>query len=201
MGPKKVSAKCSAEKKKRMMSLTIKHAIVEQHERGVRVVDLWAVVLQSVQSEQLRQAGAEKKKGNRGQSSTASAAKAKVLRETKPIPNLIFSIEQYERFLIQLSKKAKVNLMQYMKLSTSRDFRINAASLQEPQPQQEEGTQDDEEGKGVCERTSSQTSDTQRAGTSTSGVGRAGTQQTSMKPKVAVVQRGGQAPPKKRRKI
>uniref|UniRef100_UPI00358E4A64 Fanconi anemia group I protein n=1 Tax=Myxine glutinosa TaxID=7769 RepID=UPI00358E4A64 len=157
--------------------------------------------LQSVQSEQLRQAGAEKKKGNRGQSSTASAAKAKVLRETKPIPNLIFSIEQYERFLIQLSKKAKVNLMQYMKLSTSRDFRINAASLQEPQPQQEEGTQDDEEGKGVCERTSSQTSDTQRAGTSTSGVGRAGTQQTSMKPKVAVVQRGGQAPPKKRRKI
>ncbi|OWK62170.1 Fanconi anemia group I protein [Lonchura striata] len=54
---------------------------------------------------------------------------AKVLRETKPIPNLIFAIEQYEKFLIHLSKKSKVNLMQYMKLSTSRDFRINASVL------------------------------------------------------------------------
>uniref|UniRef100_A0A8C3JWK5 FA complementation group I n=1 Tax=Calidris pygmaea TaxID=425635 RepID=A0A8C3JWK5_9CHAR len=56
-------------------------------------------------------------------------AAAKVLRETKPIPNLIFAIEQYEKFLIHLSKKSKVNLMQYMKLSTSRDFRINASML------------------------------------------------------------------------
>uniref|UniRef100_A0A8B9P2V0 FA complementation group I n=1 Tax=Apteryx owenii TaxID=8824 RepID=A0A8B9P2V0_APTOW len=55
---------------------------------------------------------------------------AKVLRETKPIPNLIFAIEQYEKFLIHLSKKSKVNLMQYMKLSTSRDFRINASMLE-----------------------------------------------------------------------
>ncbi|CAL1595500.1 unnamed protein product [Knipowitschia caucasica] len=57
------------------------------------------------------------------------AASAKLLRETKTIPDLIFSIEQYEKFLITLSKKSKVNLMQYMKLSTSRDFRINAATL------------------------------------------------------------------------
>ncbi|XP_068131301.1 Fanconi anemia group I protein [Hyperolius riggenbachi] len=54
---------------------------------------------------------------------------AKILRETKPIPNLIFAIEKYEEFLIKLSKKSKINLMQYMKLSTSRDFRINAATL------------------------------------------------------------------------
>uniref|UniRef100_A0AAQ5XU60 FA complementation group I n=1 Tax=Amphiprion ocellaris TaxID=80972 RepID=A0AAQ5XU60_AMPOC len=54
---------------------------------------------------------------------------AKLLRETKAIPNLIFSIEQYEKYLITLTKKSKVNLMQYMKLSTSRDFRINAATL------------------------------------------------------------------------
>ncbi|KPP67360.1 Fanconi anemia group I protein-like [Scleropages formosus] len=59
-----------------------------------------------------------------------ATASAKVLRETKAIPNLIFSIEQYEKFLILLSKKSKVNLMQYMKLSTSRDFRINAALLE-----------------------------------------------------------------------
>ncbi|KAL7980131.1 hypothetical protein Chor_001399 [Crotalus horridus] len=55
---------------------------------------------------------------------------AKVLRETKPIPNLVFAIEQYENFLIHLSKKAKVNLMQYMKLSASRDFRINVSTIE-----------------------------------------------------------------------
>uniref|UniRef100_A0A670YG23 FA complementation group I n=1 Tax=Pseudonaja textilis TaxID=8673 RepID=A0A670YG23_PSETE len=55
---------------------------------------------------------------------------AKVLRETKPIPNLVFAIEQYENFLIHLSKKSKVNLMQYMKLSASRDFRINVSTVE-----------------------------------------------------------------------
>uniref|UniRef100_A0A668APJ8 FA complementation group I n=1 Tax=Myripristis murdjan TaxID=586833 RepID=A0A668APJ8_9TELE len=67
-------------------------------------------------------------------------AQAKLLRETKAIPNLIFSIEQYEKFLITLSKKSKVNLMQYMKLSTSRDFRINAASL-DAALQEQDGSQ------------------------------------------------------------
>lgn len=37
-----------------------------------------------------------------------SCWKAKLLRETKAIPNLIFSIEQYEKYLITLSKKSKV---------------------------------------------------------------------------------------------
>ncbi|XP_029411826.1 Fanconi anemia group I protein isoform X2 [Nannospalax galili] len=60
---------------------------------------------------------------------TVGPTMAKVLRETKPIPNLIFAIEQYEKFLIQLSKKSKVNLMQYMKLSTSRDFKIKGNIL------------------------------------------------------------------------
>ncbi|XP_048185843.1 Fanconi anemia group I protein [Perognathus longimembris pacificus] len=58
-----------------------------------------------------------------------TAAMAKVLRETKPIPNLVFAIEQYEKFLIHLSKKTKVNLMQHMKLSTSRDFKIKGDVL------------------------------------------------------------------------
>ncbi|XP_060892580.1 Fanconi anemia group I protein isoform X1 [Labrus mixtus] len=69
----------------------------------------------------------DKKKKKRTEVNTA--ASAKLLRETKAIPNVIFSIEQYEKFLITLSKKSKVNLMQYMKLSTSRDFRINVATL------------------------------------------------------------------------
>lgn len=40
---------------------------------------------------------------------------AKVLKETRQIPNLIFAIEEYENFLIQLSKKSKVVLtFQYL---------------------------------------------------------------------------------------
>uniref|UniRef100_A0A3Q2XTV3 FA complementation group I n=1 Tax=Hippocampus comes TaxID=109280 RepID=A0A3Q2XTV3_HIPCM len=70
--------------------------------------------------------GADKKKKK---NEVNTAATAKLLRQTKAIPDLIFSIEQYEKYVITLSKKSKVNLMQYMKLSTSRDFRINAASL------------------------------------------------------------------------
>ncbi|XP_042351654.1 Fanconi anemia group I protein [Plectropomus leopardus] len=88
----------------------------------------------------------DKKKKKRNEVNTA--ASAKLLRETKAIPNLIFSVEQYEKYLITLSKKSKVNLMQYMKLSTSRDFRINAATLdaamQEQDDSQEE-SQDAEE--------------------------------------------------------
>ncbi|KAI9999638.1 hypothetical protein NQD34_018321 [Periophthalmus magnuspinnatus] len=78
------------------------------------------------------------------------AASAKLLRETKTIPDLIFSIEQYEKYLITLSKKSKVNLMQYMKLSTSRDFRINAATLDaalqdQDSSQQTTASQEDDE--------------------------------------------------------
>ncbi|XP_015259736.1 PREDICTED: Fanconi anemia group I protein [Cyprinodon variegatus] len=80
--------------------------------------------------------GDDKKKKKRNEVNTA--ASAKLLRETKAIPNLIFSIEQYEKYLITLSKKSKVNLMQYMKLSTSRDFRINAATLDAALQEQEE---------------------------------------------------------------
>uniref|UniRef100_A0A671Y700 FA complementation group I n=1 Tax=Sparus aurata TaxID=8175 RepID=A0A671Y700_SPAAU len=69
----------------------------------------------------------DKKKKKRNDGNTITSAKLQ--RETTGIPNLIFSIEQYEKYLITLSKKSKVNLMQYMKLSTSRDFRINANTL------------------------------------------------------------------------
>ncbi|XP_038562542.1 Fanconi anemia group I protein isoform X1 [Micropterus salmoides] len=79
------------------------------------------------QSGEFSGGGADDKKKKRNEANTA--ASSKLLRETKAIPNLIFSIEQYEKYLITLSKKSKVNLMQYMKLSTSRDFRINPATL------------------------------------------------------------------------
>ncbi|PNJ62062.1 FANCI isoform 1 [Pongo abelii] len=80
-----------------------------------------------------------------------ATAMARVLRETKPIPNLIFAIEQYEKFLIHLSKKSKVNLMQHMKLSTSRDFKIKGNILdmvlrEDGEDENEEGTASDHGG-------------------------------------------------------
>ncbi|KAB1213961.1 hypothetical protein CJ030_MR5G017224 [Morella rubra] len=39
-------------------------------------------------------------------------------------PDLIFQMEDYEKYLIQLSKVGKVNLLRHAKRSTSRDFRI-----------------------------------------------------------------------------
>ncbi|NWS16190.1 FANCI protein, partial [Pachyramphus minor] len=85
--------------------------------------------VQNIHSESLSFMEEKKKKKKEYEAAAVSTVMAKVLRETKPIPNLIFAIEQYEKFLIHLSKKSKVNLMQYMKLSTSRDFRINASVL------------------------------------------------------------------------
>ncbi|XP_040198345.1 Fanconi anemia group I protein [Rana temporaria] len=90
---------------------------------------------QNIQNEALT--GEKKKKED-----VAALSSAKILRETKPIPNLIFAIEKYEEFLIKLSKKSKVNLMQYIKLTTSRDFRINAATLDAAL--QEKGSEDEE---------------------------------------------------------
>lgn len=48
----------------------------------------------------------------------------KIKRENKCIPELIFHIEEYEKYLIQLSKASKVNLLRHAKRSTSRDFKI-----------------------------------------------------------------------------
>ncbi|OWK09018.1 FANCI [Cervus elaphus hippelaphus] len=80
-----------------------------------------------------------------------SYVQARALRETKPIPNLIFAIEQYEKFLIHLSKRSKVNLMKHIKLSTSRDFKIKGNVLdvvlrQEEEDENEEGTASEHEG-------------------------------------------------------
>ncbi|KAG0083941.1 hypothetical protein BGZ92_010329, partial [Podila epicladia] len=50
-----------------------------------------------------------------GTSAVKSRQKAKILRESKMIPDLIYMVEQYERYVIQLSKKSKVNLTQYLR--------------------------------------------------------------------------------------
>lgn len=48
----------------------------------------------------------------------------KIKRENRCIPDLIFQIEDYEKYLIQLSKITKLNLLRHAKRSTSRDFKI-----------------------------------------------------------------------------
>lgn len=64
-----------------------------------------------------------------GGNSNKSRQKAKILRESKLIPTLIYGVEQYERYVIQLSKKSKVNLTQFMRRSIARDFRIHIQRL------------------------------------------------------------------------
>ncbi|MCL7040151.1 hypothetical protein MKW94_023675, partial [Papaver nudicaule] len=48
----------------------------------------------------------------------------KIKRENRSIPDLIFQVEDYEKYLIQLSKVSKVNLLRHAKRSTARDFKI-----------------------------------------------------------------------------
>jgi Fanconi anemia group I protein len=61
---------------------------------------------------------------------------AKIRRESKCIPDLIYQIEDYEKYLIQLSKLTKVNLLRHAKRSVARDFRIEDKSGE----QEEDGT-------------------------------------------------------------
>ncbi|KAL0084097.1 FANCI solenoid 4-domain-containing protein [Phycomyces blakesleeanus] len=81
------------------------------------------------QDDTIAQSG-RKQKG-KGKEPSNAREKAKIVREAKIIPNLIFVVEQFERHLIQLSRKSKKDLMQYMKRSTSRDFKIKADIVEE----------------------------------------------------------------------
>jgi Fanconi anemia group I protein len=82
-------------------------------------------LISHIEARQKNESGTKKKKR-----ADPLLMKSKVLRETRCIPQLIFEMEQYEKFVIELSKKSKVNLMSYVKLSTYRDFRIKANLLQ-----------------------------------------------------------------------
>ncbi|KAI3896834.1 hypothetical protein MKX03_028340 [Papaver bracteatum] len=64
----------------------------------------------------------------------------KIKRENRSIPDLIFQVEDYEKYLIQLSKVSKVNLLRHAKRSTARDFKIIDAKKmdtveEEPEPE------------------------------------------------------------------
>lgn len=59
------------------------------------------------------------------------------------IPNLIFVVEQFERHLIQLTRKSKVDLMQYMKRSTARDFKIKLEYIRESESLDDSNAEED----------------------------------------------------------
>ncbi|XP_057306270.1 Fanconi anemia group I protein-like isoform X3 [Hydractinia symbiolongicarpus] len=86
--------------------------------------------MQSIQSQALQDQTMNGKNKAKDRKKANIAGKNRALKESRSIPNLIYSIEQFERYLIQLSKKSKIDFMENIKRSTSRDFRINTASLE-----------------------------------------------------------------------
>ncbi|KAG7533501.1 FANCI solenoid 4 domain [Arabidopsis thaliana x Arabidopsis arenosa] len=67
----------------------------------------------------------------------------KIKQENKCIPDLIFQIEDCERYLIQLSRVTKLNLLRHAKRSTARDFKIIEDA--EPPAGDEDGGNQEEE--------------------------------------------------------
>ncbi|KAJ1922853.1 hypothetical protein IWQ60_006243 [Tieghemiomyces parasiticus] len=56
--------------------------------------------------------------------------KIKIVKESRLIPQLVYSLEQFERYVIKLSSQARVNLTQYLRRSTAHDFLIIQQQLE-----------------------------------------------------------------------
>ncbi|XP_031616603.1 Fanconi anemia group I protein [Contarinia nasturtii] len=61
----------------------------------------------------------------------AKNQKARLMRDTKNIPKLIKSIENFNKFVISLSKKTEHDLNKCLHIGTVRDFRIKTKELRE----------------------------------------------------------------------
>nr|XP_039263541.1 Fanconi anemia group I protein-like isoform X2 [Styela clava] len=95
--------------------------------------------IESMQTNRTSQDAKKRKRKDNNKDSTRTAAnKMKVLRETRFIPSLIYSVENLERFLISLGKKCKMDLLREHKLPTSRDFRIKSSVIKETLARREE---------------------------------------------------------------
>ena len=69
--------------------------------------------------------------GDSRKKTNAQTDKAKVLRDTKFIPKLILRIENFDKFVICLGKKTKLDLSKHLHIGTVRDFRIKSSQLKE----------------------------------------------------------------------
>ncbi|XP_011270486.1 hypothetical protein, variant [Capsaspora owczarzaki ATCC 30864] len=103
----------------------------------------------------VEQEGAEQDVGSK----KGSSNKARIGRESRVIPNTIYSIEQFERFLIQLSKKASINYMRTHKRSTTRDFRILHKELETAVREQEEAVEDSKQTRKSSKRPNEEAGD------------------------------------------
>ena len=67
-------------------------------------------------------------------------------KQAKLVPELIYTIEQYEATLIQVNKKTKgnVNLTMFIKRSTARDFRIDGEKLSRKMERREQNEEEKE---------------------------------------------------------
>ncbi|XP_064602070.1 Fanconi anemia group I protein-like [Liolophura sinensis] len=94
-----------------------------------------------------QQEKADKGRKDKRKSTAASlSSKSKAQKEARYVPNLIFAIERYEHYLILLTKKSKMNLMEHIKRSTARDFRLNVAALDQAlEPSSDEEESEEEE--------------------------------------------------------
>ncbi|QQP50219.1 Fanconi anemia_ complementation group I, partial [Caligus rogercresseyi] len=60
----------------------------------------------------------------------STRSKSRATKDSKIIPQLIFSIAEFEKNLMKLNPRSQVDLTQYCKVSTSRDFRFNIEALE-----------------------------------------------------------------------
>ncbi|RKP13439.1 hypothetical protein BJ684DRAFT_16160 [Piptocephalis cylindrospora] len=83
----------------------------------------------------------KKRRVTKGGRSMASTSK-----EIRIIPNLIYSLEQFEQNLIILSKKSKVDMTKHLRRSTARDFRIEMEHvIDQDEPEEQDDEENEEE--------------------------------------------------------
>jgi hypothetical protein len=61
----------------------------------------------------------------------STASKAKINKEARIIPNLVFQVERLEGLLIKAAKATKQDFLRHLRRGTSRDFRIDIGKLME----------------------------------------------------------------------
>ncbi|KAJ1982906.1 hypothetical protein H4R35_000032 [Dimargaris xerosporica] len=108
-----------------------------------RQLDVFIPQFQAKDSEELTFAAQRKKRQKKGKASSATGSlpakyRTKLEKESRFIPQLVYHREQFEQYIIQLTKKSKVNMTQYLRRSTAHDFQIVQHHL-------EDLTTDDEE--------------------------------------------------------
>jgi Fanconi anemia group I protein len=87
-------------------------------------------ILQAAESEQMADVPKKKKL-------KPNVVRVRKSNDGKLMPNLIFYIEQFERYVIMVSKKKRLPFAKHIKRSTARDFRITFDALEEEVEEEE----------------------------------------------------------------